>query len=185
MMVAHDAIITNHINQTFHANKPRQEGKVYSPGDLVYLSTQNLSLPKGRARKLLPKYIGPYKIIEVYEKTSNVKLKLPPELVARRITPTFHINLVRPHVPNDDERFPHRDTTSYYDFGGTDEPEWFVDEIIAHHWISGELEPQVRWTLGDVTWEPLASCKELEALDNYLVLHGVTKPHELSRKNNA
>src|SRR3977135_4023995 len=123
MMAAHDAMITNRVNQTYHANKRRREGEVYSPGDLVYLSTQNLSLPKGRARKLLPKYIGPYKIIEVYEKTSNVKLELPPELVARRITPTFHINLIRPHVPNDDERFPRRDTTSYYDFGGTDESE--------------------------------------------------------------
>ena len=27
--------------------------------------------------------------------------------------------------------------------------------------------------LGDVTWEPLAECKELEALDEYLELRGV------------
>ena len=93
-MAVHDVIITNRVNQTFHANKYRRGGKVYSPGDLVYLSTQNLSLPKGRVRKLLPKYIGLYKIIEVNEKTSNVKLELPPELAVRHIMPMFHIDSV-------------------------------------------------------------------------------------------
>jgi len=34
-------------------------------GKLVYISMKNLSLPKGQASKLLPKYIGPYKILEV------------------------------------------------------------------------------------------------------------------------
>ena len=35
------------------------------------------------------------------------------------------------------------------------------------------MELQIRWTLGDVTWELLAECKELEALDEYLDLRGV------------
>ena len=62
----------------------------------------------------------------------------------------------------------------YYDFGATDEPEWFIDDILAHHWVSPtSLELQVRWTLGDVTWEPLSQCKDLEALDAYLELHRV------------
>ena len=43
-------------------------------------------------------------------------------------------------------------------------------------WVDqAHLEFQVRWTLGDVTWEPLAECKELEALDEYLELHGVLR----------
>ena len=36
--------------------------------------------------------------------------------------------------------------------------------------------------LGDVTWEPLAECKELEALDEYLELHGVQQPCDLPHK---
>ena len=97
---------------------------------------------------------------------STVTLELPPELTAQQVHPTFHVSLVRTHVPNDNVRFPRRDTKSFYDFGVTDKPEWFVDEILAHHWVGqADLEFQVRWTLGDVMWEPLASCKELAALD--------------------
>ena len=47
---------------------------------------------------------------------------------------------------------------SYYDFSPADELEWFVDEILAHQWVNKkDLKFQVRWTLGDVTWEHKAS----------------------------
>ena len=86
----------------------------------------------------------------------------------------FHMSLLRAHIPNNDTRFPCRDTKACYDFGAADESEWFVDEILAHCWVdSTGLELQVCWTLGDMTWEPLASCKELAALDEYLELCGV------------
>ena len=183
LTMAHDAIIEHRMMRAHHANRRRQPSEHFSPGDLVYLSTKNLSLPKGRAKKLLPKFIGPYKVVEVHTAASTVTLDLPPELTARRVHPTFHASLIRAHVPNDDGRFPRRDTKSYYDFGSADEPEWFVDEVLGHRWVSqNELELQIRWTLGDVTWEPLAECKELEALDEYLDLHGVTRPRDLPRK---
>ena len=35
--------------------------------------------------------------------------------------------------------------------------------------------------LGDTTWEPLASCKDLEALDLYLELWGVAHPRDLPK----
>ena len=44
-----------------------------------------------------------------------------------------------------------------------------------------DFEFQVKWTAGDVTWELLSSCKELEALDNYLELQGVETPQDLSQ----
>jgi len=87
--------------------------------NLVYLSTQNLTLPKGRAKKLLPKYIGLYKVVEAHIPASTVMLELPPELTAWWVHPTFHMSLIRAHVPNDDERFPRHDVKSYYDFGGS------------------------------------------------------------------
>ena len=103
-----------------------------------------------------------------------VTLELPPELTAQWVHPTFHVSLLRAHVPNNNARFPHHDMKAYYDFGAADEPEWFVDDILAHCWVdSMGLELWVHWTLGDVTWEPLASCKELTALDKYLELCGV------------
>ncbi|PFH44963.1 hypothetical protein AMATHDRAFT_104721, partial [Amanita thiersii Skay4041] len=61
LMRAHDVIIEAWIRQTDQANKHRRKAD-FAIGDLVYLSTKNLRLPGGRARKLVPKYVGPFKI---------------------------------------------------------------------------------------------------------------------------
>ena len=111
--------------------------------------------------------------------SSNATLELPPELKYRRISPTFHTNLVRPYVKNNNILFPKGEAKSYYDFGNNDEQEWFVNKILAHKWTKNNLELQVKWTLGDVTWEPIDSCKDLEALKAYLELRGVTHPQDL------
>ena len=39
-----------------------------------------------------------------------------------------------------------------------------------------------RWNLGDMTWEPYAHCKELEALDRYLELQGAASVRQLPRR---
>ena len=82
LMAAHDAIIANHIQQTFHANKRRCLSDIYHVGDQVYLLTQNLTLPRGRARKLVPKFIKPYKVVKAHNEASTVTLELPMALVA-------------------------------------------------------------------------------------------------------
>ncbi|KAG6886370.1 hypothetical protein C0995_008301 [Termitomyces sp. Mi166 len=65
-----------------------------------------------------------------------------------------------------------------YDFGAAKDQEWFVDDLLSHWWNEqGHLEFEVRWSLGDTTWEPLASCKDLAALDRYLVLQGEHAPY--------
>ena len=70
---------------------------------MVYLSTKNLALPKGWARKLLPRYIGLYKVVEMHTAASTVMLELLPELVSRRVHPTFHVSLIWAHMANNDE----------------------------------------------------------------------------------
>ena len=92
------------------------------------------------------------------------------------------MGLVQNFVTNNDKLFPKRDAKSFYDFSQDDEQEWLVEEITSHHWSnSKELKLEVRWTLGDTTWEPLASCKDLEALDLYLELWGIAHPHDLPK----
>ena len=54
LAMAHDAIIESRIGQTYHANKRKGIAPKFEVGDLVYLSTKNLSMPKGQARKLIP-----------------------------------------------------------------------------------------------------------------------------------
>ena len=100
----------------------------------------------------------------------NVTLELPQEFKDRRIYPTFHTNLVQAYIKNNDIRFPKRDTKVYYDFGNNEDQEWLIKEMLAHKWTNNNLELQVKWTVGDITWEPSSSCKELEALDEYLAL---------------
>ncbi|KAJ3478071.1 hypothetical protein NLI96_g10013 [Meripilus lineatus] len=99
LLTAHDSIIESRVLQTHQANKRRrpehqQEGAHNRPilkaGESAYLSTKNLSLPKGRAHKLLPKFIGPYKILEGSPESSNYTLELPKELKDRGIHPRFH-----------------------------------------------------------------------------------------------
>jgi len=58
----HDAIIEARTFQMERANKRRRQEPDIAVGDLVYLSTKHLNIPKNRAQKLCPKYIGPYRV---------------------------------------------------------------------------------------------------------------------------
>ena len=71
---AHDSILAARVKQTKNANKKRVPSP-FVANDLVYVSTQNMNIPKGRARKLFPKFIGPYRITKDYgNDTFNVEL---------------------------------------------------------------------------------------------------------------
>ncbi|KAJ3016072.1 hypothetical protein NUW54_g887 [Trametes sanguinea] len=131
---AHNALIEARVAQTYQANKRRQAKPMFVVGDKVYLSTKNLSMQKGRARKLIPKYIGPYAITACFPDMPNYVLDLPPELKARHVHPRFHVSLLRRNEPNDDTVFPSQEALSYYDVGTDDTTEWMVDEIIGHEW---------------------------------------------------
>jgi hypothetical protein len=52
LMAAHDVILQHRVGKMFHTNRKCCESEIYAVDDHVYLSTQNLTLPKGRARKL-------------------------------------------------------------------------------------------------------------------------------------
>ena len=88
-------------------------------------------------------------------------IELPQEFKDRRINPTFHTSLVQPYIKNNDILFPKRDTKVYYDFGNNEDQKWLIEEILAHKWTNNDLELQVKWTAGDISWELLSSCKEL------------------------
>jgi hypothetical protein len=182
---AHDAIIESRVRQTHHANRRRREDDTFATGDLVYVSTADLSLPKGRASKLLPKYVGPFKILEAQPRNSSYRIELPAQLRARNLHDRFHRSKLRPHHANDDALFPHREAHAFYDFGTPDEQEWLVNEIISHKWDNNALSFQVRWNLGNSTWEPLKTCKDLQALDAYLSLIGVSDPLRLPRRGTS
>src|SRR6266705_1958338 len=98
---AHNAIIHNHIQQTIQVNKRRCLDPPLEKGELAYLSMDKLNLPKGRAGKLTPLYIGPQEILEAYPETLNYILKLPPQLERHGIHPRFHMSRLALHELND------------------------------------------------------------------------------------
>ena len=81
VMDAHDAILTARVKQAQTANNRRKPAP-FAENDLVYLSTKNLRLPKGKARKLAPKFIGPFMILKDFG-NGSFQLDIPRELHRR------------------------------------------------------------------------------------------------------
>src|SRR5882724_3440801 len=93
----------------------------FTIGDKVYLSTEDLSLPKGRARKLMPKYISPYEVTKSHPNELKYTLDIPLELKARRIHPLFHVSRLRHYISNDNKLFPRCEVRAYYDFSDAED----------------------------------------------------------------
>ena len=183
VMSAHDAIIASRIVNTVQANRKRAVAN-YKEGDLVYLSTKNISLPKGLARKLAPKYLGPFAVTKVLREGATYQLDLSEELVKRGINPAFHASLLKPHVPNDDRRFPGRLPSQIPGFGKRPD-EWVVEAITDHQGTGINSEFQITWKAGDQTWAPYREVAHLMAMDRYCELMGVEGPGDLPAKRDG
>src|SRR5271169_115610 len=169
-MAAHDSILAARVKQTRDANRKRQTSP-FQKGDFVYLSTKNITFPKGLARKLIPKYIGPYKLLDDF-KNQSFRVDLPPHLKQRGVHDIFHSSLLRVHVPNDDRLFPGRMDTQL-GVGPEYDNEWAVDKIIDHSGSKEESIFEILWKAGDISWLPYYQIQHLQALDAYLDLMGV------------
>lgn len=178
IMDAHDSIISARFKQTELSNKKRKESP-FVKGDMVYLSTANLTLPKGRAHKLPPKFIGPYKILEDY-KNNTYLLDVPAELKQRGIHPAFHANLLRIHEPTDYRRFPGRQLPQLIGIGKVEE--WSIDKIDDHHSKGKDALFELVYKTGDKFWLPYHEVSKLEAMTQYLELIGVKKIKDLPKK---
>jgi hypothetical protein len=179
ILTAHDAILDKRVKQTRLANRGRRPAP-FVEGDSVYLSTKNIKLPKGKTRKLIPKYIGPYKIVKVLVPGTSYRLNLPDDLRSRGIHNAFHASLLRFHVPNCDTRFPGRQVEQLAAFGEADE-DWEVSRIKSHSGSAEHALFELEWSNGDVTWEPLYRVQELEALTEYLEAMGISDVKKLKQ----
>ncbi len=92
--LARQALIrTGERNKTL-ADRHRSKPPLYVCGQKVWLSTRDIPL-KLPARKLGPKFIGPYVVTKVLNPVT-VRLKLPPLL--KRIHLVFHVSRVKPVI---------------------------------------------------------------------------------------
>jgi hypothetical protein len=178
---AYNTIIESCVCQTHHANRRHCKDDSFAVGDLIFVSTADLSLPKGHTVKLLPKYIGPFKVLDANPSTSSYRIELLTQLWAWHLHDWFHHCKLRPYHVNDDTLFPHQEAHMFYNFGTPDDQEWLVDKIVDHMWDTDHLLFQIHWNMGDSTWESFETCRDLQALNDYLHLLGIDDPFTLPR----
>jgi hypothetical protein len=133
---------------------------------------------KGLARKLIPKFIGPYQIIRNFG-NSSFQIELPPNMRQRGVHDVFHASLLRIHVPNDDHRFPGRLECQLGISNEYQTNEWAVDRILNHYGRRSEAIFQILWKSGDKTWMPYDQTRRLTALPEYLEIQGVSDIKDL------
>jgi Integrase zinc binding domain len=170
---ARDNLILAKISQSHFANPNRAEQPHYQIGDKVMLSTLNRRKDyktKGQKRvaKFMPRFDGPYQIIDTHHDASTVTLEMPN---APNLFPTFHISNIKPWLPNDDNKFPSRtlEQPGPIDVNGTEE--FLVDSIIDHRKIGRGFRYLVRFAGYGPDSDRWITGRELdnnEALDVYI-----------------
>jgi hypothetical protein len=159
--------------QAKYANQSRRE-VIFELGDEVLLSTVDHRLRSfsGISQKLLPKFVGPFKIKKVVSSVAY-ELDLP---VTMKIHPVFHVSKLRKYVPSDPEMFPTRQHVirpppDMVDGQEEFEVEEIVDKRIRRTRRNQVAEYLVKWRgypTSDNTWEPLSNLgNATEALSEF------------------
>lgn len=137
----------------------------FNVGDDVLLSTANISFKGVGAPKLMPRYIGPYKVVKRIGATAY-ELELASNM---RIHDVFHVSLLKPYMPG---RNVHPPLPELTDDGHV---EFEVDRILQHEdrRRGGKTRREyfVHWRGYDRshdTWEPEANLKNCpEKIEEY------------------
>ncbi len=161
-----DSALTNieksQIKQAKYANEHRRDFEQFNVGDLVLLSTTNLrSTGPGRAAKLSPQRIGPFRITRVLSKL-NYELDLP-EIMNKKYN-IFHVSLLTKYNENDINKYATRPSllTRPPPEILDDEEVYEVQEILKHRGTGNKRQYLVHWKgyeLHESTWEPKSSFK--------------------------
>lgn len=164
----------------------------FNKGDDVLLSTKNIKLrtPRGGVPKLLPKWIGPFKITEKIGGLAY-RLELPEHM--RRIHNVFHAALLKPYNSGrSDEQQPPMPDISDAEF------EYEVETVLDHRKVKRRIKNRrqqfiteflIKWKgYGHEhnTWEPaanLANCAE--AVQEYWDRRETTATANAARDDNV
>ncbi len=150
-----------------YANKKRRPCH-FRPGDFVHLSMKHF-VPEGfsGAKKLMPKFCGPFKITEAINDVT-FRLDLPKPIRDRGVHNAFHTKLLRPaHIDPDDTRTIPPPPPVLVD--GNEEYE--VEKILQHRKRRGRRQYLVKWVGFPDTENSWVCERDLHAPDllrNYL-----------------
>jgi len=125
-------------------------------GEFVLLSTKHLlqNACQG-ARKLMPKYSGPYRVTESINDIT-FRLDLPQAVLDRKVPNAFHASLLKPYRSDPYDRLPPAPPPIDFPDGAVD---YEVESILRSRKRRGRLQYLVKWRGHDVcesTWQSSA-----------------------------
>ena len=126
----------------------------------------------------MPRYDGPYTIIDTNKEHSTVTIELPN---APNIFPTFHTSEIMPFIENDASLFPSRtfeEPPPILTPEGSEE--FFIDKILDQRRRGRRHQYLVRWHgYGQEhdRWLPASELQECAALDIWLASRGESVEH--------
>jgi hypothetical protein len=157
MQAARKSMTAAQQRQRTNANKRRRDVE-YAVGDHVLLNAKNLHFKAKGARKLMPKYVGPFPILERIG-SSAYRLQLPPEWSL--VHDVFNVSLLRPYHSRPGQAIPVCPPPAKWVDG---QPEWEVEAILDHRLSRsrGGESPRVskflvrwkNWPPEHDSWEP-------------------------------
>ena len=77
----------------------RRRPSPFTVGDLVYLSTTNLTIAPSDSTKFQERYVGPFRILEMRAHGNAAKLDLPASYLARGMHPVFNVSRFKKYTP--------------------------------------------------------------------------------------
>ena len=129
------------VTQQLSTNSRRRDEQ-FVVGQEVFLSSQNITWPAGMSKKLVPRYLGPFKVTAVLGPVTY-KLELPSTM---RIHNVFHASLLKPWVQSDSSAFPAaRDPEYEPPPVDVEDDQYLVECIVAGPAMKGPPGHQNAW----------------------------------------
>ena len=119
-----------------YADKRRSE-LTLKVGDMVWLDSKNIVVKHNGSRKLMPKRLGPFKVVQEVNPVA-FKLELPPTMA--RVHPVFHVSLLSPFVDGGRERA--EPAPIILDDGDL---EYEVEAVLGHRFVGKKLQYLVKF----------------------------------------
>ena len=168
---AYNNLVKAHARIFAQTNRHRSDTPAYAVGDQVWLSTDNLRLPRA-LRKLSEHWLSPYPITKLV-RTNAVELCLPRSM---RIHPIVNISCVKPYR----EHLQGQPVSAPGPSNVTEdrEEEYEVERIVDSRYKGRCLEYLVHWkgwSDSDRTWEPVSNLgNAADAVRDFHAAHPAT-----------